>query len=148
MKKNKKTRHPLFDVLVLVSSLVVIFVKLVELWDQLVVVDVTWTRLRENEGLITFELKNSAPVSLRVLSVVEASPLPKGVTIEVPQASAADGGEVALPDHHLGPWETLRVSVPIIVTPDAKVREIQLGVSYEVLGFWKVAKIQVSGLDL
>lgn len=141
-------RHPLFYAVVLVSNLVVIFVQLVRLWDPLAVVDVTWTRVRENEGVVAFELKNWAPVSLRVNSVMELYPLPKSVMIGSPQALAPDGGEVALPDPHLGPWETLRVSVPVIVTPDARVNEIQLAVWYEVLGFWKIAKVQVSNLDL
>ncbi|MFC0595468.1 hypothetical protein ACFFFP_04720, partial [Thermus composti] len=77
----------LFYAVVLVSNLVVIFVQLARLWDPLAVVDVTWTRVRENEGVVAFELKNSAPVSLRVNSVVELYHLPRGVMIEVPPVS-------------------------------------------------------------
>lgn len=148
VKENRTTRRPVFYALVFVCSLVVIFIQLVRQWDQLLVVDVTWTRLRENEGVIAFELKNSAPVPLRVLNVGELYPLPEGVAIGAPQASAVDGGAAALPDHRLGPRETVRVSVPVVAAPHTRVREVQLGVRYEVLGFWKIARVPVSNLDL
>lgn len=148
MKENRTARLSVLYALVLVCSLAVIFVQLVRQWDQLVVVDVTWTRRGENEGVVAFELKNSAPVPLRVLNVSELYPLPAGVTIGVPQASAVDGGAAALPNHRLGPWERVRVSVPVIVTPDTRVREVQLGVQYKVLGSWKIAPLSVTSLDL